>query len=109
MLYEGNPDTTNIKERFRYNFEIPKAPTESEPQAQPVLNGTEATPAISADPGATAAASVAVPPPTDANMTNGEREASAGPNTAEAMSESIPPAQEEGASQSQDVDMEGTS
>jgi hypothetical protein len=39
ILYEGNPDTTNIQERFRYKFEVPPPPTAEQPAALEV-NGT---------------------------------------------------------------------
>ncbi|RVX69182.1 hypothetical protein B0A52_07158 [Exophiala mesophila] len=50
ILYEGNPDATNIRERFAYKFEDPKpqerqpspAPAEGEPvQTDPVQNQPE--------------------------------------------------------------------
>jgi hypothetical protein len=39
MLYEGNPDSTNIQERFRYKFEVPAPPATEEP-ADIEVNGT---------------------------------------------------------------------
>ena len=33
ILYEGNPDRTNIRERFLYNFEVPKPQEESMSEA----------------------------------------------------------------------------
>jgi hypothetical protein len=107
MLYEGNPDSTNIRERFRYTFDMPVEPTEpqaeSEASAQPAING-EKNATESVDTATQAAASVPVPAP-DASMANGEKaeaqhqEASAHTDT-QAPSASAP---------GQDVDMEGTS
>jgi hypothetical protein len=72
MLFEGNPDTTNIRERFRYNFDVPAAPQEEPPTTAPVpTNGVEATVEAPSDPTAAAAAAVPVPAP-DSSMVNGE-------------------------------------
>ncbi len=40
ILYEGNPDTTNIKERFRYNFDAPSLIQEESTQTE--VNGMQA-------------------------------------------------------------------
>merc|ERR1711939_347860 len=83
MLYEGNPDTTGIRERFRYNFEMPTEPPQEVPQEEPQAqaqttnpastNGVAATETASTDSAAQVAASIAVPP-ADAPMLNGEME-----------------------------------
>ena len=43
ILYEGNPDATNIKERFLYNFDTP--PVVQEQTTQGEVNGMEDAPA----------------------------------------------------------------
>ena len=100
MLYEGNPDSTNIRERFRYNFEVQTA----QPQPEPATNGVEPEPSGPADAATAATAAVDVPAP-DAAMTNGEKDAVAPVNpevTVKSEGEEQPPAA------APDVDMEGT-
>ncbi|KPI43543.1 uncharacterized protein AB675_7128 [Cyphellophora attinorum] len=68
LLYENNPDATNIRERFRYNFDAPAA---QQPVAEDTkVNGSE--PIATQDAATFAAATVSVPPPPDATMTNSE-------------------------------------
>lgn len=104
MLYEGNPDTTNIRERFRYNFEIPAAP-QQEPTtttATAPANGIEPAEQAANDTATQAAADVPVPAP-DSAMVNGEVPASTEAKDVTAD------AQENGNATAQaDVDMAGT-
>ena len=73
ILYEGNPDTTNIKERFRYNFDAPAAVQEDATQAE--MNGTEE---VAVPEPQTVTTAPSEPPATDEQtMTNGERNAEA--------------------------------
>lgn len=120
MLYEGNPDTTNIRERFRYNFDLPPAPVEEEPQpAVPAPpNGIESTEQAPVDLAAQAAAAVPVPA-ADATMVNGEQpmateqvatEQVVTETETETKTEEALPAQSEqpAAAPTQDVDMAGS-
>ena len=103
ILYEGNPDTTNIRKRFRYNFDLPAAPVEEEPQpaAPAPPNGVESTDQAPTDPAAQAAADVPVPAP-DATMVNGEQQVA----TATKEEEPLPTQSEQPAvTTTQDVDM----
>ena len=69
ILYEGNPDTTNIKERFRYNFDAPAAVQEDATQAE--VNGMEE---VAVPEPQTVTTAPSEPPATDEQtMTNGER------------------------------------
>ncbi|KAK6379693.1 uncharacterized protein PV06_00411 [Exophiala oligosperma] len=45
ILYEGNPDRTNIRERFQYRFEDPKPQEQSVQQEQQQPPSSEAPPA----------------------------------------------------------------
>jgi hypothetical protein len=107
MLYEGNPDSTNIRERFRYTFDMPAVPTEpqtgSETSAQPVING-EKNANENQDYATQAAASVPVPAP-DAPMANGDKTDAPNQQTPAHADAQAPPTSAAG----QDVDMEGTS
>ena len=87
MLYENNPDSTNIRERFRYNFDLPTAETQPEPEAK--TNGVESTntAAVEQNAGNVAAAAVAVPPPPDTTMMNGERHEQISASAGEASSQ----------------------
>lgn len=107
MLYEGNPDTTNIRERFRYQFDVPAAPTQEQPEPSPSAptNGVdEPEQAPPTDPAAEAAASVPVPPP-DSSMADGQPS-----STTETKVEETAEAQAEqpATAAPQDVDMAGT-
>jgi hypothetical protein len=106
MLYEGNPDTTNIRERFRYQFEIPSAPQQEEPQtvtAAPA-NGVESVEQAPVDTAAQAAADVPVPAP-DSTMVNGEPQP-----TTEVKIDAPVQGQDQPSSTTapQDIDMAGT-
>jgi hypothetical protein len=107
MLYEGNPDSTNIRERFRYTFEMPAVPTEpqkrSEASAQPLING-EKNANEDQDYATQAAASVPVPAP-EAPMANGDKTDAQNQQTPAHADDQVPPISAAG----QDVDMEGTS
>lgn len=100
ILYEGNPDTTNIKERFRYNFDAPA--TVQEDPAQAELNGMEK--AAIPEPQTTTTAP-SEPPVTDEQaLTNGER------STGTAIEQdTIENRQETGAAVTHDTEMGGTS
>lgn len=107
MLYEGNPDTTNIRERFRYNFDVPAAPIleEVQPTVPAPPNGVESTEQAPADPAAQAAAAVPVPAP-DATMVNGEQQVSTETKPEETLpAQSEQPQPQPTATPAQDVDM----
>jgi len=56
LLYEGNPDSTKIKERFRYNFDVVEST--QEPEQNPTTNGMDTTSMASAAEVADAATSL---------------------------------------------------
>ena len=103
MLYEGNPDATNIRERFRYNFEVPAAPLQESSTTTAPPNGVEPTEQAASDAATQAAADVPVPVP-DSAMVNGDVQ-----ETREAKTEATADAQETSNVTAQpDVDMAGT-
>lgn len=95
ILYEGNPDRTNIRERFAYTFEepkpqdqqqeIPAAPSAQSDSAEVAQETSAAAPDTTADEPPTTAAEPAAAPapreaepeepiPADAPITNGVKE-----------------------------------
>jgi hypothetical protein len=66
ILYEGNPDTTNIKERFRYQFDIPIQQNEETMKTQ--ANGTEG----SSTPQPTVGTASDLPTSDEHGLTNGQ-------------------------------------
>lgn len=104
ILYEGNPDSTNIKERFRYNFDAPP-PVREEP-VETDINGTDANSApevVHATAPATAPTSEP-PSGTEQTMTNGELEMEAAVEKADRPEQSQP-----AETSAQDTEMGGTS
>jgi hypothetical protein len=69
ILYEGNPDTTNVKERFRYNFDAP--PLVQEESTQEEVNGMEATAAAAPEPMPVSTAPSEPPASNEQAMPNG--------------------------------------
>ncbi|KAL2444532.1 hypothetical protein ABEF95_017000 [Exophiala dermatitidis] len=113
ILYEGNPDRTNIRERFLYKFDDPKPQSEAtsatthpedpatQPQEQPEGRQEPSAPETTVTTAEPAAApEVSVPQPTpekDAQVTNGVHE------------EEKKPEEESVAARDVDTEMGGTS
>src|SRR6201996_8898136 len=70
ILYEGNPDRTNIRERFLYKFDDPKPQEQSanEPAAPEPGAPEPAAPEPAAPPAVPALQEVHVEPPSEATM-----------------------------------------
>ena len=68
ILYEGNTDPTNIKERFRYNFDAP--PPVQEQPAESEMNGMEE--AAVPEPKVVPTEPTEPPASNEQNMTTGE-------------------------------------
>jgi hypothetical protein len=66
LLYEGNPDTTNIKERFRYQFDVPLPQSDESMNTQ--ANGTEG----SSTPQPAVGAASDLPTSNEDGLTNGQ-------------------------------------
>lgn len=88
ILYEGNPDPTNIKDHFRYSFDAPVLAAEQDTQNE--VNGTSET--------AAATEADSVPAPT---IVNGEQPVVEEKQAEESVPEAPTPAQ--------DTEMGGTS